>query len=531
MKNIYRIIVFGTFLLGIGGMLNAQTTIYDANRLMGSDLNGTARFVGMGGAMGALGGDISTMGTNPAGIGIYRSNDVMVSFGFVNVGSKDAGGSSIDKFHGSFDNAGFIFTNKIGNSTPLRYVNFGFNYHRTKSFDKNMVMNGVFGQSQTTFMADLLNFDDGEFSPVTVESIKAAGAYENPDIPWLGILGYDSQLVRPGYIKEEGKEDVFDGYDPYLHPGDKVRQAYTARERGGLHSYDFNVSFNLYDRFYLGATIGAYSLDYKRTSLYKEDFIGADGNDYGGYDLGNDYWTSGGGVDFKVGFIWRPIESSSFRIGGAIHTPTFYSITEHNHAYIAYDLAVEDLKPGSAEIVNRNGNPMDGEYEYRLVTPWKFNLSTGYTFGSVAAFGVEYEYSNYSSAKLKDVDGITLEQTDDIKSMMKGVHTFRAGVEFKLAPEFAFRLGYNHITASMKPEAYKWIQSNSIRTDTEYSNLGATNNYTLGFGYRGSTFYADMAYQYNTYKESFYAFDNLDLRATEITNNNHKVLLTVGMRF
>ena len=44
---------------------------------------------------------------------------------------------------------------------------------------------------------------------------------------------------------------------------------------------------------------------------------------------------------------------------------------------------------------------MDGEYEYRLVTPWKFNLSTGYTFGSVAAFGVEYEYSNYSSAKLK----------------------------------------------------------------------------------------------------------------------------------
>ena len=79
-----------------------------------------------------------------------------------------------------------------------------------------------------------------------------------------------------------------------LHPGDKVRQTYCP-ERGGLHSYDFNVSFNLYDRFYLGATIGAYSLDYKRTSLYKERFHRADGNDYGGYDLGNDYWTSGGG--------------------------------------------------------------------------------------------------------------------------------------------------------------------------------------------------------------------------------------------
>ena len=71
-----RILAICILLIGVG-FLNAQTTIYDANRWMGSDLNGTARFVGMGGAMGALGGDITTMGTNPAGIGIYRSNDVM----------------------------------------------------------------------------------------------------------------------------------------------------------------------------------------------------------------------------------------------------------------------------------------------------------------------------------------------------------------------------------------------------------------------------------------------------------------------
>mgnify|MGYP002233871926 CR=1 FL=1 len=54
----------------------------------GNDLNGTARFVGMGGAMGALGGDISTIGTNPAGIGIYRSNDAMMSFSFSSYGTE-----------------------------------------------------------------------------------------------------------------------------------------------------------------------------------------------------------------------------------------------------------------------------------------------------------------------------------------------------------------------------------------------------------------------------------------------------------
>lgn len=133
-----RILAICILLIGVG-FLNAQTTIYDANRWMGSDLNGTARFVGMGGAMGALGGDITTMGTNPAGIGIYRSNDFMVSFGFDNTGTK-ANGASLDKFHGSFDNAGFVFSTKIGNTTALRFANFGFNYRKMKSFNRSMLM-------------------------------------------------------------------------------------------------------------------------------------------------------------------------------------------------------------------------------------------------------------------------------------------------------------------------------------------------------------------------------------------------------
>ena len=66
---------------------NAQNA-YDAERVLGSDLNGTARYVGMGGAMSALGGDISVIGTNPAGIGIFRSNDFSVSFGVNNTATE-----------------------------------------------------------------------------------------------------------------------------------------------------------------------------------------------------------------------------------------------------------------------------------------------------------------------------------------------------------------------------------------------------------------------------------------------------------
>lgn len=524
-----RILAICMMMISVGG-LKAQTTIYDANRWMGSDLNGTARFVGMGGAMGALGGDITTMGTNPAGIGIYRSNDVMLSFGFDSTGAK-ANGVSQDKFHGSFDNAGFVFATKIGNTTALRYANVGFNYRKMKSFNKSMLMNGVFNTSQTVQMANMLNFDSyGNYAPLMEEALRSDAAFQNPKLPWLGIMGYNAYLANPFYeAPDEDGNEFFDGYDPHFVAGDAISQSYRSKEKGGIHSFDLNGALNFYDRFYIGATLGLYTVDYDRTSVYDEDFTDKDGNGQGGYTLGNDFWVNGSGVDFKLGFILRPIESSSFRIGAAIHTPTYFSLTEHNRAYIDYDLGPE--KRGITRPYDSHGRETEGEYDYKLVTPWKFNVSMGYTIGSSVALGVEYEYSDRTAAKMKDPEGIELGQTEDIKAMMKAVHTLRAGAEFKLAPEFSFRLGYNHITAPMKSDAFKYLPVYSMRTDTEFSNPGAINNYTLGFGYRGSNFYVDMAYILNTYKEDFYAFDSLDLPKTNVTNSNHKVLLTLGMRF
>ena len=141
MKKISVLIALGMLMIAPWGM--AQT-IYDGAKLTGKDLNGTARFVGMGGAMGALGGDISTMGT-PAGIGLYRSSDVMTSFGFSLYGNESqylGKKFNSDLTKGDFNNIGFVFSSKIGNETPLRFVNFGFNYHKAKSFNNNMRMEG-----------------------------------------------------------------------------------------------------------------------------------------------------------------------------------------------------------------------------------------------------------------------------------------------------------------------------------------------------------------------------------------------------
>ena len=110
--------------------LSAQETYENAN-IATEDLNGTARYVGMGGAMDALGADISTIGTNPAGIGLFRHSAVNLSFGFV---SQQGGQSFADgnKTNMSFDQAGFVYSRRTGRSS---FLNFAFNYHKSRNFD------------------------------------------------------------------------------------------------------------------------------------------------------------------------------------------------------------------------------------------------------------------------------------------------------------------------------------------------------------------------------------------------------------
>lgn len=549
MKKIIAVACALCFVAGAGAQ-----TIYDATKLAERDLNGTARFVGMGGAMGALGGDISTMGTNPAGIGIYRSNDIMTSFSFSAYGteSKYLGETfNNDKNRWAFDNIGLVFASKIGNQTALRYVNFGFNYKRTRSFYKNMTMGGLLGAVDDIFVSQVNQMGQQATDAVSYDRYNydfgSSEAYSNNRLGWLGIMGFQGFLTDAVQDK-----DGYDIYEPVVP--DEVEANFNSNEKGGISQYDFNVALNLSDRVYLGLTIGAYDVNYKKTTWYDEDY----GNKEG-YVLDSYNRIKGSGVDVKFGAIVRPFESSPFRIGFAIHTPTFYSLTYENGASMTSDVYLKKVQEGGKEFEVRDDNPAEGsqatrvsfdandgrniEQDFRLSTPWRFNASLGYTVGSSLALGAEYEYEDYSSMKFKYPEGDEMiDQNGTIKDYLKGVHTFRIGAEYKVIPEFAFRLGYNYSSAAFKDEAYKWIPTNSTLTDTDFANSQSHSNYTIGIGYRGKSFYADLAYQYSTYKEKFYPFYN-DLetspnvwevvtpQATKVTNTRSQVLLTVGMRF
>lgn len=537
MKKKYMYAVACSLLCGAQAM--AQTA-YDAARYAGDELNGTARFVGMGGAMSALGADISVIGTNPAGIGLFRGHEVATSFGMNATKAESNFNGSVmnDKRNkASFDQIGFVYSTKIGNRTTLRYLNFGFNYHKSQNFNRQFAAGGMLnGLSQTQQLANMVAgsiYSISEMDDIYNYGIEGHSGLSNPyyntNYPYLGVMGIRSELVAVGTFND-GNGGTFEV--PIGWNGDA--SGFRSREEGGINQYDFNMAFNVEDRMYFGITLGVNDVNYTRSTYYTEDVY--DGNHSGYYELRNAYRTEGTGLNLKLGAIFRPIEDSPFRFGLAVHTPTWYSLTDTYSSDLYSELTYQnsDGTMGNPLSYNENtiNNAGESVQDYRLITPWIFNVSAGTTVGGFLAVGAEYEYAGYNACRMYYNDGTPMEnQNEYTKSILKGQHTVRVGLEARISSAFSIRAGYNYSTSAFKDGAYKSLNANDMRTDTEYMNDLSRNTVTAGLGYRGKWFYTDLAYKYNVYKSDFYAFSDEALPATKVTNERHQVLLTLGVHF
>lgn len=491
--------------------VNAQST-YEVAKLFSEDLSGTARFVGMGGSMGALGGDLSVMGTNPAGIALYRGNDVAISGSLNTVDSKVnyiGTTNKNDNTFASFDNIGIVLANSFFDS-GLKYLNIGVNYRRRNNFSKEFEMSGAGGFNHNDEWVQLSQmyqmqqlFDLSTFDPLNI-SYKN---YTNMQDYWLPLLGCDG-----GLLDDNGAP---------LYLPDAV--CYYSEEKGGVNEFDCNLSVNIDDRVYLGVTMGFYDVNYSRYSYYGED--DADGPIY---TLHNWYETVGSGFDIKLGAIIRPFEFSPFKFGVAVHSPTWYSLTDRSSALIEgpYDDLYMDTRD-----VDAYGD--DYYVDYHLRTPWRFSASASYTFGSFLAVNAEYEYADYSDVGMSYAGGgDMIPMEEEFESNMYGVNTYRVGAELRLTDEFSLRCGYNYMSAPFKKDAAKYTIS-ATDTNTEYQNTFEKNTVTLGMGYNNKHFYIDAAYKLSIHDSDFYPYYDNEIvnPAASVQNRQNQFVVTIGGRF
>lgn len=525
------------FLMAAMGLMTvpmlAQET-YQDTRFAENSLTGTARYVGMGGAMEALGADISTISSNPAGTGLFRKSVASVTAGVV--AQTDAETSSMldgkcvgingKKSVPSFDQIGFVWA---GSGSSNVKINFGFNYHKSTNFSQILTaMNRLNGASQSKWASG---------KTALAKDLDAQYGNNAGDQVWNAVdANYNALMGKDA----DGNQSTYDGRSFY----------FGQYQKGYIGEYDFNISLAFSNRVWAGFTLGIHDVHYKSNSYYTENYE-ADKSAFG------ESWESlritGTGFDVKAGIIARPFEDSPFRIGAYVNSPVYYDLSLAG----AHDLSLTDKN-----ITDENGNYAQGsngntaDLDFRLNTPWKAGVSLGHTINNNIALGATYEYAWYDHMDNRVKDGgyydawygdyYETSSSDEAmnqhtRQSLKGVSTLKLGLEYKPISMLAVRLGYNYVSPMFEKTADRdqtiASQGTVYATSTDYTNWKATNRITAGLGFNYQSLSIDFAYQYSCQDGDFYPFAGWSKAnapaapATKVSNNRHQLLMTVGYKF
>lgn len=550
MKNKYilsALLLLGTTTIG------AQET-YENTKLIDNDLNGTARYVGMGGALDALGADISVIGSNPAGLGLMTKSRAELSFGFVSQPGVSAFQQG-NPTNASFDQVGFVYVTRdmLGDNDGF---NFAVNYHKSRNFDYILSAVGDLKNASQNTLSFLKAIYGGRAKDGTsifnLEKTKNGMIRgTHPFTSQLDNLYYNNLMVD---YNNAVSYSTATGYD--------MQRAHT----GYIGTYDVSMSGAISPRFYLGVTTGFHDVHYTGTGEYVEDLVDISNKPLTALMVHDEKTITGMGVDVKLGAIFLPIENSPFRIGLSVATPTFYSLTINTRAYMRHNLsASQSMQNGYL------GGTTNESYSFKILTPWNFGISLGHTVGNYLALGASYNYVDYGSMKTRVNEGSDYDwrtdsyyedSSDDTnmnehtKQTLKGVSTVKLGAEFRPVNNLALRAGYNYISPMYQTNAYKDVTIDSYgsnySTATDYVNWDSTNRFTLGVGYQMKNFNIDLAYQYSEQNGDFHPFmdaygdyyyintatkslqmDKIDNYANpvKVSNKRHQLLLTLGYRF
>ena len=230
MKRILVTVI--TLIVGIVS-LKAQNEI-DALRYSRLTPAGTARFVAMGGAFGALGADFSTLSNNPAGIGLYRSSEVTIT-PTIFIGSTEStyftDFNEDERYNFNLGNIGIVMVSNPALRNPSsewKNIQFGFGLNRLANFNNRVVIDG-FNES-SSYLTPYINYANE--NNLSLNDLDDFGSG----------LAYDTYLM--GYDSASGKYwiDMPDG---------NVLQRKTMETSGSINEMVFTVGANYNDRVYL----------------------------------------------------------------------------------------------------------------------------------------------------------------------------------------------------------------------------------------------------------------------------------------
>lgn len=508
----------------------AAQSIDDGLRMSQEYPTGTARFVSMGGAFGALGSDFSSIDVNPAGLGVYRSSEFTFTPSFSSTKSRSTylGTREIETARGfSLDNMGFVLsTSPSGNPEQgVSQLNFSFGYNRSNTFKANTL---VEGRSENSSILDYFAAQAGTYNNILPDDLSfwydSTGAMDfDPTVgtnaPWGMILAWNT------YLLDDNGSNYFAPLDETLGTVEQKRRSVTSGNNG---TYNLSMGMSIANKLYLGLSMGI--LTHKYEELIKHQEVADPTNAASTFirfnymDYIRDFSSSGSGINAKLGAIFTPIPM--LRFGLSVHTPTFYSIT-HRYSYNMTSNVDTNGVTINSKLSNDQLASFTGRYKYKFETPFRLIGSAAVVLGQLGLVSVDVEHVNYSSMKFRNgEDGDDLSDLNEMaKETYRNVFNLKLGGEMVLG-NVALRAGY-----AFYPSPYR----KDFLNHSSHSHL-----MSIGAGYCTNIgFFIDAAYQqalsvnqYRLYEWTDEA-NGIDVYSAPVKSNysTGKFVLTCGFRF
>jgi len=470
----------------------------DALRYSQQFYTGTARFMSMGGAFTALGGDISSLSQNPAGLGVFRSSEISITpqlFHIKTTAGLNGANTSDYIYNFNLTQAGIV-ANIIDNDSEsgLVSLNIGYSFNKTNNLNQSIIIDGI---SDKSSLADLWTDNaEGLFRDELAELAPAA------------YLAWDTWIIDtlPGSNTSYGTVYSNYGDDPPSVYGQNTRRLVNYEGYTGEHA--FSAGLNLSNRLYVGATFGISHLNYASQYEHLETTDAILPSQFENFNYTFYYSNEGTGYGLKIGAIYRPVEM--LRLGFAFHSPTLYKINEY-----VYDNISSNFSDGGK--YSASNEPL--RYSYALTTPFRAMAGAAVQLKKLALISVDYEFIDYSTARFSDTgdDYNYSEKNATIKSTLRAASNLRLGAEVRLNRLY-LRGGYGY---------YGKVWANEeLNRDLDY------NSFSLGAGFREQNVYVDLGFstimnpqQYVLYSSSVESL----ISDMSITRNIYTV--TFGYKF
>jgi len=486
-------LILAAALLTITGAL-AQN-VDDALRYSQIFYTGTARFMSMGGAFTALGGDMSTLSQNPAGLGVFRSSEISLSPQlFHSRTSANFNGISDDYLYNfNLGQAGIVSNVISGNgSSGLVSLNIGYSFNKTNNLHSSA---RIQGKNTTSSMADY--WADASYGTNYKNLTGAAG------------IAYDAWILDT--ITGTGAKTfgtVFSNYGDNASSdyGQNVRRLISNEGYTGEHA--FSIGGNYSNKIFFGATLGISRMRYTGHYEHLEKADYSLDSKFSDFTYVEHFENTGTGVTLKIGTIIKPTDE--IRIGLAFHSPTLYRINER-----FYDNITSNFSDGGHYEFENS----ELAYNYALTTPFRALAGVAYQFKKIALLSVDYEFVDYSTIRFSETgDNYDYSEKNlEIKNTLKPASNVRLGGEFRFNKIY-FRGGYGYYG--------KVFKSGELNQDMFNRSI------SFGTGFREQNLNIDFAFT-NIRNEQNYILYNTssETAMANLTNSRNIFTVTLGYKF